>query len=90
MKKVFSTFIIFIALGFSNVQANEPYNDVTLSIQKSIVSPEVNELLLESDTPCADQWVQNYNALINAGIGPMTAETIADIDFETCLNQHYQ
>jgi cytochrome c-type biogenesis protein CcmH/NrfF len=89
MKNLLSTFIIFTAIGFSSIQANESYENITLSPEKNCLLLEQNQLLLDSDTPCADQWSQNVNALINAGIGPMTAETIADIDFETCLDETY-
>mgnify|MGYP005847655719 CR=1 FL=1 len=42
-----------------------------------------------TDTPCADQYAVDMNALLNAGFSFHTADAIANLDFEQCLDDTY-
>lgn len=42
-----------------------------------------------SGTPCADQYVQDMDGLLDAGYGFETANAIATLDFNDCLDAKY-
>jgi hypothetical protein len=81
MKKVVFSLVVFMAFSVSAF-AN------TVEVKEEVVVLELQELVV-SDTPCADEWVKNYNALRDAGFGMNTAFAIADLDFEDCMEETY-
>jgi hypothetical protein len=73
-------FMAFSVVAFAN----------TIEIKEEVVvKEEITKELIESDTPCADQWSVNYDAMRWAGISHNTAILIADLDFEDCLDETY-
>jgi len=47
------------------------------------------QLLHAEDGPCISQYVQDMDALLDAGYGFETANAIATLDFKDCLDKHY-
>lgn len=41
-----------------------------------------------AEHPCVTQYVKNMNALLDAGFGSNTADAIAGIDFNACLDSY--
>ena len=46
-------------------------------------------LMNESETPCFDQYLKDKAALKSVGLSDNTAEAIANMDFEECLDRTY-
>ena len=77
MKKLVFSALACVAFAGSGFAANE-------------VNEQVDQFeAVASDTPCADQWTKDYNALIDAGYSHNTAVAIANSDFNDCMDSTY-
>ncbi len=47
------------------------------------------EIKVESETPCTDQYKKDKAALKAAGFSELTAEAIADADWNNCMEETY-
>jgi len=74
MKKILFVAIATVAFAGTTFAANEVVEKVEV---------------VNSNTPCADQWSKDYEALREAGYSHNTSVAIADVDFNDCLDTNY-
>ena len=77
MKKMLFSAIAMVAFSVSGFASTE------------VVEKNEKIEAVTSDTPCADQWSKDYNALRDAGYSHNTAVAIANADFNDCIETNY-
>ena len=84
MKKFMFSAVALVAFSFAGMANNSVENDVII---ENDVAKE--ELLLVSDTPCADKWELTYDGLRDLGYSHDYANGYADSIFNQCMDETY-